>query len=358
MHVSRLRLRDFRNYARLDAEFGPGFHVLSGDNAQGKTNLLEAVYLLATLRSFRGVGGAQMVRHGAKGYFVGATVVGASTAELHAYWSPRERRLTLNGGAVRRLEDYFGSLRAVVFGPDDVQLVKGAPLIRRRFLDLILAQTTSDYLPLLLRYARALRARNALLKQRNPDQDQITVFGRELVAAGEVIMQRRRALTPRLSPLARLAFRRIARDADDLKLDYRPSAEGDFAVALVNSREREQAQRTTVVGPHRDDLTLIVNDHPAGPFTSEGQRRTVALALKMAQAEYLAGIHGSPPVLLVDDVMGELDPGRRGGLLPLLAEARRNGGQAFLTCAEDRWPAELAADAVRWRVEKGTLRPA
>jgi DNA replication and repair protein RecF len=357
VHVARLRLRDFRNYGSLDAEFQPGFHVVTGDNAQGKTNLLEAVYLLATLRSFRGAGGAQLVRHGARGYFVGATVVGGTTAELAAYWSPRERKLQLNGAPVRRLEDYFGCLRAVVFSPDDTQIVKGPPLGRRRYMDLILAQTTPGYLPLLLRYARALRARNALLKHRAPDEDQLASFGRELVESGSQILQRRRALAPKLSPLARLAFRRIGRDADDLKLEYRPSAEGDFAVALAASRDRERTQRTTVVGPHRDDLSLVVNGHPAGPFTSEGQRRTLALALKIAQAEYLGGIHGSPPVMLVDDVMGELDPHRRAGLLPLLADARRNGGQAFLTCAEDRGFDELGAGVHRWRVQAGRLAP-
>src|SRR5256712_12836873 len=114
MHLAHLRLRDFRNYARLDVDFAPGFHLLLGDNAQGKTNLLEAIYLLATLRSFRGVGGAQMVRHGQKGYFVGATVVGQGTQAIKMYWSALERQLTLDGRPVRKLSDYLGVLRAVV----------------------------------------------------------------------------------------------------------------------------------------------------------------------------------------------------------------------------------------------------
>src|SRR6266852_4879954 len=120
MHLAHLRLRDFRNYARLDAEFSPGFHLLLGDNAQGKTNLLEAIYLLATLRSFRGIGGAQMIRHEAKGYFVGGTVVGPSTHEIKAYWAPRERKLQLDGRPVRKLAEYFGVLRAVVFCTEDL----------------------------------------------------------------------------------------------------------------------------------------------------------------------------------------------------------------------------------------------
>ena len=132
MHLAHLRLRDFRNYPRLDADFSPGFHLLLGNNAQGKTNILEAIYLLATLRSFRGVGGAQLVRHGAKGYFVGASVQGVSPHEIKMYWSLAERKLALDGQAVRRLTDYLGTLRAVVFCTEDLQLVKGAARARRR----------------------------------------------------------------------------------------------------------------------------------------------------------------------------------------------------------------------------------
>ena len=131
MHLAELRLRDFRNYGRLDAQFTPGFHLFLGRNAQGKTNLLEAIYLLATLRSFRGVGGTHMVRQGAKGYFVGGTVVARGPAEIRAYWSLQERKLSLNGAPVKRLADFLGTLRAVVFCSEDVQLVKGVPRVPR-----------------------------------------------------------------------------------------------------------------------------------------------------------------------------------------------------------------------------------
>ena len=141
MHLAHLRLRDFRNYARLDVDFTPGFQVLLGDNAQGKTNVLEAIYLLATLRSFRGVGGAQMVRHAQKAYFVGCQVVATGERDIKMYWSAAERKLSLDGQPVRRLIDYLGALRVVVFCTEDLQLVKGPASRRRRFLDLLLAQT-------------------------------------------------------------------------------------------------------------------------------------------------------------------------------------------------------------------------
>ena len=356
MHLAHLRLRDFRNYARLDADFAPGFHLLLGDNAQGKTNILEAIYLMATLRSFRGVGGAQMIRHGQKGYFVGGRVVSQGEHEIKMFWSASERKLALDGQPVKKLTDYLGVLRTVVFCTEDSQLVKGAARARRRFLDLLLAQTQTAYLPLLQRYMRAVRARNALLKQPAPDEAALDSFSQELVKLGNEIIQGRRELVPKFSPLARLAYRRISNDAEELRIEYQPSVKKDFAVELAQSRNRERSYRSTLVGPHRDDLQLLINGKSAAQFGSEGQKRTLAIALKVAQAEFLAGIHGSPPVLLIDDVMGELDVNRRSGFLPLLESARKTSGQVFMTATGENWPRELGKDLQRWNVKNGTLQ--
>jgi DNA replication and repair protein RecF len=143
-------------------------------------------------------------------------------------------------------------------------------------------------------------------------------FSRELVRTGDGLIEQRRQLLPRLSPLAGLAFRRIAPETEELALEYAPSVKADFAVELAQARRRENIHRATLVGPHRDDLRLLINNQPAGQFASEGQKRTLAIALKIAQAEFLAGIYGIPPLLLIDDVMGELDQKRRGGFMPLL----------------------------------------
>src|SRR6185369_14528777 len=355
VHLAHLRLRDFRNYARLDVDFAPGFHLLLGDNAQGKTNILEAVYLIATLRSFRGVGSAQMVRHGQKGYFVGSQIVAQGERETKMYWSARERNLTLDSQPVRKLTDYLGVLRTVVFCSEDALLVKGPGRARRRFLDLLLSQTHPVYLPLLQRYAQALRSRNALLKRSLVDAAALEGFSRELVSAGQEIVRLRHELVPKFSPLARLAYRRISNEAEELRLEYVPSVRHDFAVDLAQSQARERTYRSTLIGPHRDELQLLINDRPAGQFGSEGQKRTLAIALKMAQAEYLSGLHGTPPVLLIDDIMGELDLKRRSGLLPLLERAHRARGQVFMTATEENWPQELAREAQRWVVKEGAL---
>ncbi len=390
MHLAYLRLRDFRNYARLDVDFAAGFHLLLGDNAQGKTNILEAVYLMATLRSFRGVGGAQMIRHEQKGYFVGGRVVGGmvpassgsspaerdesapsdqsrltsaaalltsqNSREIKMFWSASERKLALDGQPVKRLTDYLGVLRTVVFCTEDLQLVKGAARARRRFMDLLLAQTQPGYLPLLQRYMRAVLARNALLKHRVVDEAALDSFSQELVKLGDEIICARRELAPKFSPLARLAYRRISNDAEELRIEYQPSVKRDFAVELAQSRDRERSYRSTLVGPHRDDLQFLLNGKSAAQFGSEGQKRTLAIALKMAQAEFLAGLHGSPPVLLIDDVMGELDVKRRSGFLPLLESARKTRGQVFMTATEENWPRELGKDLQRWEVKNGALR--
>lgn len=358
MHLAHLRLRDFRNYGRMDVDFAPGFHLLLGDNAQGKTNVLEAIYLVATLRSFRGVGSAQMVKHGQKGYFVGSRVVGQGEHETRMYWSLRERSLVLDGRPVRRLTDYIGVLRTVVFCTEDLQLIKGPSRGRRRFLDLLLSQTLPTYLPLLQRYTQALRSRNALLKQAVADPVSLDSFSRSLISAGEEIIRLRRELIPRFLPLAQEAYARISNQAEELRIEYVPSVKSDFQVELTRSHPRERSYRFTLIGPHRDEVELLLNDRSAAQFGSEGQKRTLATALKMAQAEYLSSIHGSPPVLLIDDIMGELDVKRRSGFLPLLERARVARGQVFMTATEENWPEEFGREVQRWRVEGGALAKA
>jgi DNA replication and repair protein RecF len=356
VHLAHLRLRDFRNYARLDADFSSGFHLLLGDNAQGKTNVLEAIYLVATLRSFRGVGGAQMVRHGQKGYFVGATVAARAAHEIKIYWSAAERKLSLDSQPVRKLGDYLGTLRAVVFCTEDLQLVKGAARLRRRFLDLLLAQTHPVYLPLLQRYAAAVRSRNALLKQPQPDEAALEGFTHQLIESGTALMKYRHELLPGVRPLAQEAYARVCGSRENLELEYQPSVRHDFAVELARNRSREKALRSTLLGPHRDELQLRLDGKSAAKYASEGQKRSIAIALKITQAEHLAAVHGVPPVLLIDDIMGELDARRRAGFVPLLTRAEEARSQVFMTCTEENWPREPGREPRRWQVAGGTLK--
>jgi len=243
-----------------------------------------------------------------------------------------------------------------VFCTEDLQIIKGSGRNRRRFMDLLLSQTHASYLPTLQRYARALRSRNALLKRALQDAAALEGFTAELVKSGKELMRLRTEFSPKFAPIATEAHRRVAQGAEELMLSYEPSVAGDYEVALARMRDRERAARMTLVGPHRDDLQLLINGCSAAEFGSEGQKRTVAIALKMAQAEYVTNVHGFAPVLLIDDIMGELDVHRRSGLIPLLERTNRAQGQVFMTATEENWPAELGRGLTRWQVHLGMLK--
>jgi DNA replication and repair protein RecF len=199
-----------------------------------------------------------------------------------------------------------------------------------------------------------LRARNALLKQPRPDDAALESFTRELVDAGERLIRFRHELMPKLVPVVSEAYGRIAAGADDFQIAYQPAVQKDFTVELAQSRPRERVWRSTVIGPHRDELALTLSGRPADELGSEGQKRSIAISLKMAQAEYLTQIHGSPPVLLIDDIMGELDAQRRGAFVPLLERVDQAGSQVFMTATAVNW--DLGRQAQTWDVRGGTLR--
>ena len=223
-------------------------------------------------------------------------------------------------------------------------------------MDLLLVQTTPLYLPLLQRYATALRSRNIILKQRSIDETALESFTRELIETGNQIMKFRAGLLPQIAPLAQESYARISQKAEAFQLEYQPSVKEDFAVELGQLRARERALRMTALGPHRDELQLRLDTKSAAKFASEGQKRSIAIALKMTQAEYLTQIHGVPPILLIDDIMGELDARRRAGFLPLLNRAQHARSQVFMTCTEENWPRELGRELHRWEVKNGNLK--
>jgi DNA replication and repair protein RecF len=296
-----------------------------------------------------------MVRHNQAGYFIGAKITAQAQHEVKIYWSSKARQLSLDGQPVRKISDFLGRFRAVVFCSEDTQLVKGPASRRRRFLDLLLAQSQPAYLALLQRYTRSLKNRNAILKQRTPDRVALESFTNELITAGNEIIRRRHAILPRVTPLALEGYKKVANAAEEFRLDYQPSVRRDFAQELEASRTRERAMRTTLIGPHRDELLLTLDSKGAAQFASEGQKRSIAIAMKLAQAEFLTGHFGAPPVLLIDDVMGELDSRRRAAFLPLMQRIHRSNSQVFMTCTEENWPKELARQAQRWEVRAGAI---
>ncbi len=372
MHLDHLWLTDFRSYR--EAEFAPapdGITVVTGANAEGKTNLLEAVGYLATLRSFRGSPAEVMVRAGAVG---GVALVRADggregrrllvEAELQANG---RGRVQFNGQPLRRSRDLLGAFSVTVFAPDDLDLVKSGPHGRRQYLDDLLVALQPRHDVTVSDLERVLKQRNALLKSagtsvgasgRSVSADiahTLDVWDYKLGELGEAVVAARETLTADLQPLVSGAYQRLAaavahRDRAVTRMAYQRSWEGDLHTALVRSRRDDLRRGVTTVGPHRDELLLEVGGLSGRAHASQGEQRSLALALRLAGHQLVTGQAGSAPILLLDDVFSELDPSRAEALLTCVPD-----GQAVITAADpDQLPSGTPV-ALHVRVENGKL---
>lgn len=313
--LSDLTLRHFRCFSALACELAPGLNVFSGPNAQGKTSILEAACVLLRLQSPRVSALGHAIQHDRRGFALGGHCAGR---HLQFYFSRERKKLALDSVAQSSSRDYLEVARLVYFSNPDIELVRGAGEGRRRFLDFAASQLDATYRAHLRSYERALRSRNHLLKAPRPNWRQIDAFEQPLVENGTAVAAARAKLIAALAPHAAAAQRAISGPAEILDLEYLPgSGGGDFARELAASRGEDQRLRQTSVGPHRDDLALFLSDRDS-EFASEGQQRSIALALKLAQARLLEARTGTPPLLLLDDIFGELDPARRNALLQSL----------------------------------------
>jgi DNA replication and repair protein RecF len=336
VQLRRLWLTDFRGYREADVTFDAGLTAVIGPNGQGKTNLLEAVGYLATLGSFRGAPTDALVRAGAERAIVRAEAEREGRellleAEIVA---GGRNRAQLNKQPLRRARDLLGALRVTVFSPDDLTLVKGSPGDRRRYLDEALVALSPRYDQMQSDLDRVLRQRGALLKQsggRLTSEVELTldVFDAKLVAAGEALASARRNLVASLEPLLAAAYDRVAREAAEVRAAYvAPWMDDGLAAALVASRRDDLRRGVSTVGPHRDELELIIGGLPARTHASQGEQRSLALALRLAAHHVVAEHTDSTPVLLLDDVFSELDPERSDALLASLPP-----GQTILSTA-------------------------
>jgi DNA replication and repair protein RecF len=376
VRLRTLRLVNFRNYG--EEEFAPGgrLNLLLGPNAQGKSNLLEAIYLLATGRSYRGAPDGDLVRWGTGGFAIRGRVertYGETTLEV-SYQSDGRKQIRVNGADLRRLSELFGYLTIVIFSPEDLQLVKGGPAHRRRFLDLELAQSDPAYRQDLIDYQQVLLQRNSLLRQAASPAE-LLAWNDQLVALGGRVQAKRARAVRRLSPLAGAAHRRITAGQEELRLSYLPAAgpgagrseageaeagwssedwRARLACQLKKVRAAELRRGLTLLGPHRDDLLLSINEAEARSFASQGQQRTAALAVKLSELAFLREETGESPLLLLDDVLSELDAERRRFLL----EAAGEQTQVFVTTASPRaLPPGLSEEAQVFGVRQGKIIP-
>lgn len=376
MFIEHLSLTNFRNYSHLELDLPPSAVVLLGDNAQGKTNLLEAIYLLATARSHRGAAERELISWSTPGegaariFAVVERVRGGVEVEVafRGEGSPAEaahfqKRIRING-IPRRAVDLVGQVNVVLFTAHDIDLIAGSPSLRRRYLDLTNCQIDPRYLRCLQRYNKVILQRNHLLRmiqERRAQADQLAFWDRELVESGSYIILQRWLTVAELDRLAQPIHRQLAA-AEELRIAYVPSIEGEeldslrhhFEDRLKAVRSREIAYGMSVLGPHRDDLAFLINGVDMNVFGSRGQQRSIALSMKLAEASFMESRTGDHPILLLDDVLSELDAARRCHLL----ESVGSGQQVVITTTDlDRFDASFLAQAALFEVREGKIEP-
>jgi DNA replication and repair protein RecF len=363
MQLSGLWLTDFRCYHEAELRLTPGVTVICGANAQGKTSLLEAVSWAATGASFRGVPDTALVRTGCESAIVRAeSVDGPRVQLLEAEIRVTGRnRVRINQQTLRRVEDRAEFVRVTVFAPDDLQLVKGGPGCRRAYLDDLLVSVAPRYVAVRADYERVLRQRNALLRRgvrTNDDTTTLDVFDVQLARAGAALTTGRMRMLERLTPLVAQCYHELAGDAA-VDATYEAAWLGESSddperllLGALGERRRAELERgITLTGPHRDEWRLRIADLDSRSHASQGEQRTIALALRVAGHRLCTDILGTPPVLLLDDVFSELDEHRADALL-----AHLDATQTLVTTAGPV-PAGLHAEQLL-RVDEGTLAAA
>jgi len=364
-----LRLRQFRNYPALDIMFPPAGAAVIGPNGSGKTNLVEALYYLEIFRSFRASPDEQLCHFGEDVFHIRGvfrdTANGESVEITAAYdRRRREKRVTVNGAVPERLADALGRIGMVVFSPSDVALVTGSPSERRRFLDIVLSLNAPGYIAAIQRFRRTLKQRNALLREGAPSAALAPWTDGLVDAAGEVTAARSRWVADHVEPFAR-CYEVIGGEATT-RLEYRCSVPGAtttpseaaeaLRAELGRLAQREREQGLTLRGPHRDDLGLIRADDDNGldlrDFGSGGQQRTAAIVLRLMEASTIRSARDRAPMVLLDDVFAELDPGRSERVLELLDG---EPGQVILTAPKPSDMELRRAALPRWRIAGGQI---
>lgn len=337
LRVDSVELRNFRNYREVLVDLDPGLNLVCGLNAQGKTNFLEALYLLGTTRLLRGQRDSEAILEGESQAHVTAELNEGRTQIGVALEGGVRKRATLNGAKLPRAADLIGRLPCVCISALDLAIVRDEPSDRRLFLDLELSALYPAYLRQFAIYKRAVEQRNALLKHAREapiSGDRFEVWEEQIASAGAFVREARTGYLAELSPVAEEAHARIG-GGERLGFVYEPNDEArtsdDLLRALIDGRDREIARGSTSYGPHRDDFRIEVGSRDARLFGSQGQQRTSVMALKLATFEIGRRRHGAPPLLLLDDILSDLDEGRRRRLIDVVLGLE---GQTVLTCTE------------------------
>ncbi len=377
MFLKNITFRNFRNYESLRLQFSPGVNLITGENAQGKTNILEGIYFLSTAKSHRTNRDDELIRRGSLWFYLKGQVLSQrsnSQAKIESWATSNvieitnacgeKKKVRINGKAQEKISNVIGKMNVVMFSPEDLSLVKGAPSERRRFLDILISQVSPSYLYALQEYFAALRQRNELLKTIRDDKattDSLDSWNALLVKAGVEIIRQRIAIVSELAELAKEKHKQLTSDQEDLDIEYNCQLEWDddsqidgaYQGSLDSSVDSDIRYGSTSVGPHRDDLMFTIDRVDARKFGSQGQQRTGVLSLKLANLELISRKLDEYPIILLDDVTSELDESRSSFLFDVLT---KTPVQTFLTATSfDGFPMGFS-DCQSFVVENGRVR--
>ncbi len=333
MYIKSIELADYRNYESLSLEFDRGTNILYGNNAQGKTNILEAIYIAATTKSHKGSKDSDIVNFEKDEAHIRTYLEkeGVETrVDMHLRKS-KSKGIAIDGQKIKKAADLLGLCNVVFFSPEDLGIIKNGPSERRRFVDMELCQLDNFYLYNLNSYNKIVNQRNKLLKDMfmNPDlKDTLNIWDMQLVSFGSKIIERRRMFVEQLNEIIYSIHKKLSGDLEELVIVYEPNVEiEDFEKKMKYSQDRDIKAKMTSVGPHRDDFSFMVKGVDIRKFGSQGQQRTAALSLKLAEIELVKKITKDTPILLLDDVLSELDSNRQNYLLNSIGDI-----QTIITC--------------------------
>ncbi len=333
MIIESMELQHYRNYPALQISFDPGTNIFYGDNAQGKTNALEAVYVCCTTKSHRVSRDKDLIRFGQEEAHIKLQVKKDNVSyriDMHLKKN-KPKGIAVNGIPIRKASELFGIANVVFFSPEDLNIIKNGPSERRRFLDLELCQVNKLYVHNLVNYNKILMQRNKCLKDlsfRPEYESTLEIWDEQLIRYGLPLMEYRKQFIDQLNQLIEVVHGKLTGKKEHLVLSYEPNVQPEeFSAVLVKNRESDKKQKTTLSGPHRDDMSFFINQIDIRKFGSQGQQRSAALSLKLSEIELVRELIHDYPILLLDDVLSELDRGRQNHLLNSI-----NHIQTMITC--------------------------
>lgn len=366
MVLNKLHLTNFRNYHEQKIVFHGGTNILFGNNGEGKTNILESLYYLALTKSFRTNNDQNLILNNESFFRIQGDFTneqGRKIVSAIAFSVSEGKRIHLNNQKISKFSDYIGSIPVVLLAPSDLDVTLAGPQQRRRFLDIMLSQSSKVYLHHSLHYRRSLKQRNLLFQQGSTDHQLLQSWDEALIQNGSILIEKRIEAVEKLDELIKQYYQQMSGNSDKVKLVYQCSfpikapekISEHYQLALQQNLEKDRLNQATSIGPHRDEILFLINGKPLKAIGSQGEHKTFVISLKMAEYHYLQSMNKSLPLLLFDDIFGELDSSRINNMIHSLSAI----GQVFITTTSPNFFGKLAqwkGDTFFYQVQQGTVK--